>query len=87
MSKWISIKDGLPEISTEDIYGYKRSEAVLCLHADGHHEDCYLYESENIDEVTGELDHPFWVYVADSDVCETVTHWMPLPEPPKPKQR
>ena len=74
--EWISVNDKLPDLSNSNKYG-KYSQPVLTLHSDGHHEDCTLQESVDFE---GE---PYWCYVQDDDWCETVTHWMPLPEPPK----
>jgi hypothetical protein len=75
VGKWISVKDSLPELSESNGYG-KYSKPVLCLHKDGHHEDCQL--NEGIDEG----DQPCWSYIQDGELCETVTHWMELPNKP-----
>lgn len=75
MTDWISVKERLPELSKMTDWGMI-SEPVLCRHTDKHHEDCILNESE-------EPGPPYWSYVQDGDYTESVTHWMPLPEPPK----
>jgi hypothetical protein len=75
--EWISVKDRLPKMTEENDFG-KYSKPVLCYHSDGHVEDCQLNESEFVG------DNPYWSYIQDWDLCETVTHWMPLPKPPKP---
>ena len=54
----------------------KYSEPVLCFHTDGHYEDCQLNESDFDDS-------SYWSYIQDGDLCETVTHWQPLPKSPK----
>jgi hypothetical protein len=74
--EWISVNDRLPELTESDRFG-AFTKPMLCLHIDGHHEDCILHESDEID------DAPYWSYVQDGDCCSTVTHWMPLPEAPK----
>lgn len=69
MSGWISVKDRLPSIISEDFDDY--SEDVLVMTPDGimigH---CEPYRD-------GEY---AWFSNHDS---VTVTHWMPLPEPPE----
>lgn len=72
--KWISVKDELPELKHDSSWG-KYSDRVLCLHSDGHHEDCQFNHSRDFDD-------PYWSYIQDGELCETVTHWMPLPSPP-----
>lgn len=74
---WISVKDRLPELSESNDYG-RFSKPVLCLHSDGHHEDCQLNESESDEDASD-----YWTYIQDGELCETVTHWQPLPQPPK----
>ena len=60
MSKWISVKDRLPEK-----IGY-----YICCLDNGTIKVCkWIYGIRN-----GMWDNPNWT---------TVTHWMPLPEPPK----
>jgi hypothetical protein len=74
--EWISVKDRLPE-SHLGIDHYV-SQPVLCYFLNGHLEDCQIYiHKERMDLV--------WVFCADGeDVDEgSITHWMPLPEPPQ----
>lgn len=74
--EWISVKDRLPDLSEKTDWGMN-SKPVLCLHRDGHHEDCILNESPDFENET------YWSYVQDGDLSKSVTHWMPLPQPPQ----
>jgi hypothetical protein len=74
-AEWISVKKGLPELSVKTDWGMV-SKPVLCFHKGGHHEDCILNRHPDFKDET------YWSYVQDDDLCESVTHWMPLPEPP-----
>lgn len=73
--KWIKVEDRLPPITKSNDWA-DYSTPVLCLHSDGHHEDCQLNETDE-----GEK---YWSYIQDGEFCETVTHWMPLPKYPTP---
>lgn len=92
-SKWISVKDGLPEMHMTYHYdietmseipsGIHRSDMVLIamLHNEnGFPEYCVDY---------GWLEDGEWCFEGyDHDICKvpsnvTVTHWMPFPDPPK----
>jgi|GEM_PF-2870310 hypothetical protein len=71
MSKWISVKDRLPEKDNEDWYiivltRERRGREAKRIVRVGYW-DCYHKR--------------FWGFEAGFDY--TVTHWMPLPEPPK----
>lgn len=72
MSEWISVKDRLPEIThivRDNGDGY--SDDVLMLFTDGTIE---VIEFELRDGV---------VETGHGNSLDIVTHWMPLPEPPK----
>jgi hypothetical protein len=81
MSNWISVKNRLPEddgvyLCYCDAYGYGyRRTANFTLHAE-HIFDLHYNGHEG----------PAW-YDYDSEVGDftmgNITHWMPLPEPPK----
>lgn len=79
--KWISVKDKLPEIGIDKKYPYASD---LVLLSDGDKVYCGYYEDSTIPEpkygAKAFLD-------ADGNDFEeadiTITHWMPLPEPPK----
>lgn len=78
MSEWISVKDRLPEIGTEVIAWSPKSYTglgqgrVTAL--------CRLIRYEEATEF-------YWAnhYPGNSNIHtqEAITHWMPLPEPPK----
>ena len=71
--KWISVKDRLPEDKPNDPNVF-----ITCDKA-GFVFGSHNYFGGGCMEVDGfySLDHEEWVY------DENVTHWMPLPEPPK----
>ena len=68
MQKWISVKDSLPE---------KDSRVLVYFRSDKNEgiEDCYFSGMRN----------RFVLYHTFEEVPDgiTITHWMPLPEPPK----
>ena len=70
--EWISVKDRLPDDEKE----------VLCWYLSGDG-NCYHTIGVCLQETYGNV----WSTEADRDECgygcEKVTHWMPLPEPPK----
>lgn len=66
-SKWISVKDRLPELEK-----YKLSKLVLAWIPD--HGRCFALRYDN-----GKGEQWFSGGVEQPDI----THWMPLPEPPK----
>jgi len=68
MSEWISVKDGLPEVTME----------VLVIAP-----DCTIIGSALIG-IYFPSERSWTVYdFAESKMNEYVTHWMPLPERPK----
>lgn len=79
-NKWISVEARLPEIITTTETGnitYKRSIRVLCAckQASGKR-----MVKEGFAEFLNDCPDPNWKIPGTID-C--VTHWMPLPEPPK----
>ena len=73
MSEWISVKDRLPKSITNKVIVFCESEEWNSYIGFGHYEDYKGVQTWfNL-----ETQMPFseWSY--------TVTHWMPLPEPPK----
>lgn len=85
-SKWISVKDRLPE-EYESIFHKllgtpkwsnsmwkQESEKVLV----------YVSFPDGTGKVTtGCLHNSDWITTVSKTLPQTVTHWMPLPEPPK----
>ena len=89
-SNWISVDDRLPKDSLEIVIGFVPkeeskigSESFLTL-------CCYTYYYYDIDGKTDvESKNRYWFWHKDggydmSEMDRVPTHWMPLPEPPKP---
>ena len=76
MSEWISVKDRLPEkLPTKIKIPY------LC---DGESIRVLLYSAKEEKEYAGYYDYQLRrFFTVDDSVIGGVTHWMPLPEPPK----
>lgn len=67
--EWISVEDKLPEL--KNFGNYKNSEWVLCSNGEYVFINLYCYTGSG------------W-YDLHSPISEDrITHWMPLPEPPK----
>jgi hypothetical protein len=74
MSEWISVKDRLP---------FDKFQEVICVISDG---DIPYSTSLTWREHNGESSPCGFYYYQHSKYIlmdEWVTHWMPLPEPPK----
>ena len=80
-NEWISVNDRLPEIeSSNKRWGnHKISKSVrvlcACKQASGK-----VFVKEGYYEIWDDERGPFWKIPGSID---SVTHWMPLPEPPK----
>lgn len=73
--QWISVNDRLPELKTCDVDSLT-SSAVLCY---------MKYDQILVGRLEGYDDDLSW-FTDDSEhwnLHQDVTHWMPLPEPPK----
>lgn len=70
LMEWISVKDRLPE------------EGELVLTITIARPDFPEYRLDYTIIVT-HSDNPYFWACRLTDECNTVTHWMPLPEPPK----
>ena len=74
MPKWINVEERLPELDAQ-INAYDVTEEVLAIDKYG---ECYLGR--------------FYIFKYQGDVVfisedrTDVTHWMPLPEPPKEEE-
>jgi Protein of unknown function (DUF551) len=68
MNEWIGVKDRFPPVKE------------MIIFTDGNDSYCGQYE----DTLSGKY---LWViadtWKEDSNILENITHWMPLPEPPK----
>ena len=71
MNNWISIKDKLPEVGTEVIVFTPHNNKVTSLARYIRHEGANTYFWDNHYPGSG-----------NCHIQESVTHWMPLPEPP-----
>ena len=73
MSEWISVKDRLPESKDDSVlafFGEQRSIDMV------HIQDYFDDITDGLDE-NGNQRYTKWY------IHQGVTHWMPLPEPPK----
>ena len=70
--EWISVNDRLPEMTPTYRGGLNTSGTVLTYN--GHYVHVGKYEE------TFTKRQPRWI---SDGRCARVTHWMPLPEPPK----
>lgn len=80
VSEWISVNDKLPEIEKEEKRGdhkIKKSVRVLCACKQKSGKVLVKEGYYHIWDWSGE---PYWRIPGNID---SVTHWMPLPEPPK----
>ena len=67
--EWISIKERLPE----------GGEWVLVIASDGDYEVAYTHDSRE------NLERDDFTFLTSHSCAWKVTHWMPLPDPPKEK--
>jgi hypothetical protein len=76
VNQWISVNDRLPEAVEEDVNGkIAFSEFVLV----------YLVYDNGFTYITNDkcrVDDKSWLHEIPGEGCK-VTHWQPLPEPPK----
>jgi hypothetical protein len=76
VNQWISVNDRLPEAVEEDVNGkIALSELVLV----------YLVYDNGFTYITNDqcrVDDKSWLHEIPGEGCK-VTHWQPLPEPPK----
>lgn len=80
--EWISVKDRIPEVSgakNDRLPDLCESAPVLAITEYG--VMVVAQYATDIDDETGESTR-YW-YIKGIDVIYGVTHWMPLPEPPK----
>ena len=84
VQEWISVKDRLPEkdgayLVTTNSFGDRQSVKLRWFAKDGENVDAY--------DLAGQKD--VW-YLYDIECgyvsIKTVTHWMPLPQPPKKEE-
>jgi hypothetical protein len=70
MSEWISIKDRLPE---------KTGYYIVAAEFDGEYPKCMIQTMHFVKVAYGTPVNMWYDY----EISKQITHWMPLPEPPK----
>jgi hypothetical protein len=76
-SKWISVEDRLPEKEFEEFTEQMDWDVYPCLCAAKNHVSGIRYVAKLFYDGSNFVDDEFVRYTS------SVTHWMPLPEPPK----
>ena len=76
MSEWISVADRLPPID-----GFHTRYLVAVRHRCPDYSGRFVLIAEY--EARAEGYPPYWDIQSDEEDWVYVTHWMPLPEPPK----
>ena len=74
--KWISVDDRLPEAVEEDVNGNISFSDIVLV---------YLVYDNGFTYITVSqcnIEHKKWLCEIPDEGCK-VTHWQPLPEPPK----
>ena len=74
--RWISVKDRLPEVKMSDVNGKIAFSDYVLIHKV--HED----GTQRMTVDTCRVDKAAWMTAMPGEGW-TVTHWMPLPEPPE----
>ena len=81
MSKWINVKDKMPDARREVLVFCKWDTGpLIAFHAN----NTWIEKCDNLDIVSG--DAVVSTEIEEVGVIDTgceITHWMPLPEPPK----
>jgi hypothetical protein len=75
--EWISCKDQLPELTQKDSNYFESKTCIVCIRGKYHDVAKWTKAIEGGEEYTG------WFDEAIGEPVEEVTHWMPLPSPPK----
>lgn len=78
MTKWISVKDSMPEHEDKVLckFKYKQEFYAVCIK----YGSCFVIDLPNRIKLHTE-DHKKLIFTKD-----VVTHWMPLPKPPERKE-
>jgi hypothetical protein len=72
MSDWISVEDRMPPIDTKVLFMHFYRDEIQWISSGDLLEDGSFFDDKDDD-------------VYNSRYSDTVTHWMPLPEPPEVK--
>ena len=83
MSEWISVEDVLPEYG-ETVLVKVYSERKLCAPKQDFICTARMSLVTRHNGKDSPIDKRFYVYPSGGhEITDSVTHWMPLPEPPK----
>ena len=86
--KWISVKERLPELCTDVLV--KVSKAWVESHDDGGNPEPLTHDFYSVMSLYYQGNQHIWDTRPVTETCplkwSDVTHWMPLPEPPKEKK-
>lgn len=74
-NEWISVKERLPETKSNGSY---RQSIPILAYSDG-----IIFKSRYETNNNGEHEFSQWYCTLIDDTIDDVTHWMPLPQPPK----
>ena len=81
MSKWINVKDKMPDGRSEVLVFCKFDTSPLIAF---HDNNTWIEKCDNLDIVSGDARISREIHeVGAVDIGYEITHWMPLPEPPK----
>ena len=87
MAEWISVKDRLPSEAGRYLVAYKLFDSDLAWWNEVLSFSTDLYKMDNFDFPRKKYKGKSGFYFYDSEYGNVednrVTHWMPLPEPPK----
>lgn len=72
MTQWISVKDGLPKLRDASVLAYFSNGSIETVHIE-----------DNFKDITAEFDDKGNQQYTKWYKNIGITHWMPLPEPPK----
>ena len=71
-NQWISVQDRLPELEDNSVLVYFTTTSIETVHIEDNFKDI----PNGFDKEGNQL-YTKWY------ICSGITHWMPLPEPPK----
>jgi len=81
MSEWISVKDRLPDFGVKVLVYWRPIDHKF---RPFHREITIASRTEHLPREGSSLDSPYWWSNGQYYDTETfITHWQPLPEPPK----
>jgi hypothetical protein len=72
MMEWISVKDSLPESEDNSVLAHFENGSIETVHI-----------QDYFDDITAGIDPDGKQLYIKRYISVEITHWMPLPEPPK----